>query len=61
MSSAKYVIDRNGNEALEFRGLFGYQMSDEAPIPVPLALRLRINPQIKVELSATSGISSARR
>lgn len=47
----KYVSEKYEREYLEFAGLFGYTGFDEVPSPVPLALRVMVNPQIKVELS----------
>jgi hypothetical protein len=49
--SARYVSEKNEREYLEFAGLFGYTGFDEEPSPVPLVMRVMVNPQIKVELS----------
>ena len=49
--SARYVSEKNKREYLEFAGLFGYTGFDEEPSPVPMSMRIMVNPQIKVGLS----------
>ena len=46
-----YVSEKNGREYLEFEGLFGHSGFDEEPSPVPMVMRVMVNPQVKVELS----------
>ena len=46
----RYVSEKNGREYLDFAGLFGYLGLGEKPSPVPIAMRVMVNPQIKVEL-----------
>jgi hypothetical protein len=49
--NAKYVSEKNEREYLELAELCGYTGFGEDQSPVPMVIRVMVNPQIKVELS----------